>query len=213
MFRELRIKEWFHSLRGDCRFAFRQIRKSPTFAVVAVLTLALGIGSSTAIFSTIDGTLLHPYPYKYAERLATVRVFSADQFRAWRFPARAFVDFKEHNHTFEDMVGLVYREVHVTRASGTEEVSGASVSPGTFESLGIPALFGRALIASDFKPDATPVFVVSYAFGPNSSIATPRSLAIPTFSTTCPPRLSASCHHVSKSVSKTVEATSGFLST
>jgi len=163
MFGALRITEWFHSLLGDCRFVHRQIRKSPVFAAVAALTLALGIGSSTAIFSVIDGTLLHPYPYKNAGRLATIRCFSADQFRAWRFPARAFVDFKERNHTFEDMFGLVYREVHFTRASGTEEVSGASVSPGTFESLGIPARFGRALIASDFKPDATPVFVVSYS--------------------------------------------------
>src|SRR5215472_10609412 len=162
MFRELRIKDGFDSLLGDCRFALRQIRKSPVFTAVAVLTLALGIGSSTAIFSAIDGILLHPYPYKNADRLATIRCFSADQFRAWRFPARAFVDFKERNHTFEDMFGLVYREVHLTRASGTEEVSGASATPGTFESLGIPALFGRGLVASDFKPEAPPVFVVSY---------------------------------------------------
>src|SRR5215469_7180143 len=163
MLRKLRITDWFHSLLGDCRFALRQIRKSPVFTAVAVLTLALGIGSSTAIFSAIDGILLHPYPYKNADRLATIRCFSADQFRAWRFPARAFVDFKERNHTFEDMFGLVYREIHFTRASGTQEVFGASVSPGTFESLGIPALFGRALITSDFKADATPVFVVSYS--------------------------------------------------
>jgi len=163
MFHEVRIKAWFHSLLGDCRFALRRVLKSPVFTAVAVLTLALGIGSSTAIFSVIDGTLLHPYPYKNAGRLATIRCFSADQFRAWRFPARAFVDCKERNHTFEDIFGLVYREVHFTRASGTEEVSGASVSPGTFESLRIPALFGRALIATDFKPDATPVFVVSYS--------------------------------------------------
>ena len=163
MFRELRVNEWFHSLLGDCRFAGRQLRKSPAFTAVAVLTLALGIGSSTAIFSAIDGVLLHPYPYKNADRLATIRCFSADQFRAWRFPARAFVDFREHNHTFQDMFGLVYRDVHFTRAGGTEEVSGASVSPGTFESLGIPALLGRALIADDYKPRAAPVFVVSYS--------------------------------------------------
>jgi putative ABC transport system permease protein len=82
---------------------------------------------------------------------------------AWRFPARAFVDFKEHNHTFEDMFGLVYREMRFTTAGTTEELLGASVTPGTFESLGIPALFGRALTPTDFKPDAPPVFVVSYS--------------------------------------------------
>ncbi len=163
MFRELRVEEWFQSLVADCRFAGRQIRKSPVFTAVAVLTLALGIGSSTAIFSAIDGTLLHPFPYKNADRLATIRVFSADQFRAWRFPARAFVDFREHNHSFEDMFGWVYREVHFTRANTTEELSGGLVSSGTFESLGIPVLFGRGLVADDYKPGASPVFVVSYS--------------------------------------------------
>ncbi|HUN61473.1 MAG TPA: ABC transporter permease, partial [Candidatus Sulfotelmatobacter sp.] len=141
----------------------RQIRKSPAFTAVAVLTLALGIGSSTAIFSAIDGTLLHPYPYKNADSLATIRCFSADQFRAWRFPARAFVEFKEHNHTFEDMFGLVYRKMRFTTAGTTEELLGASVTPGTFESLGIPALLGRALIPTDFRPDAPPVFIVSHS--------------------------------------------------
>ena len=163
MFRELRVEEWFHSLVGDCRFAGRQMRRSPVFTAVAVLTLALGIGSSTAIFSAVDGILLHPYPYKNADRLATIRVYSADQFRAWRFPARAFVDFREHNHTFEDMFGLVYSEVRFTRANTTEKLSGGLVSSGTFESLGIPVLLGRTLTADDYEPGASPVFVVSYS--------------------------------------------------
>ena len=162
MLREMRIEDCFHSFFTDCRFARRQLQKSPIFTTVAVLTLALGIGSSTAIFSTIDGTLLHPYPYKNAERLATFTVFSAEQFRAWRFPARAFVDFKERNHTFDDMFGLVYREVRFTSANGSEEFSGGSVTPGTFEALGIAPLFGRGLSADDYRPGAPPVFVISY---------------------------------------------------
>ena len=132
MFSGPRAKEWFHSLLGDCRFALRQIRKSQLFTLVAAFTLALGIGSSTAILSAIEGTLLHPYPYKNADRLATTRVFSADQFRAWRFPARAFVDFKEHNHSFDDIFGLVYHEMHLGSSNGTEALNGGSVSSGTF---------------------------------------------------------------------------------
>src|SRR5206468_8016507 len=112
--------------------------------------------------SSIDGTLLHPYPYKNAERLATFSVFSAEQFRAWRFPARAFVDFKGRNHTFDDMFGLVYREVRFTSANGSEEFSGGSVTPGTFEALGIAPSFGRGLRADDYRPGAPPVFVISY---------------------------------------------------
>ena len=154
---------WIQDFVQDLHYGLRTLGKNPAFTCVAVLTLALGIGSATSIFSTIDGALLHPYPYKNAERLATVTVFSADQFRAWRFPARAFVDFKEHNHTFEDIFGLVYREVSFTRTNGTDEFSGGSVTPGTFESLGIPPLLGRTLTADDSKPGASPVFVVSYS--------------------------------------------------
>jgi len=155
------------SLLSDSRFALRQLRKSPAFALSAILTLALGIGSATAIFSVIHAVLLHPYPYKNADRLATFRVYAADQFRAWRFPARAFVDFKEHNHTFDDMFGIVWRGTHLTHDGAAEEVNGVSVTPGTFESLGVAPLLGRSLTPEDFTPGAPPVFVISYKLWTN----------------------------------------------
>jgi hypothetical protein len=83
------FENYFQSILSDWRSAFRQLRKSPGFAVAAILTLVLGIGSTTAIFSVINGVLLSAYPYKNAERLATFTVFWAEQFRAWRFPAAA----------------------------------------------------------------------------------------------------------------------------
>ncbi len=175
--REQFIGNWLHSVLSDCRYGIRQLRKNPGLTTVAVLTLALGIGSTTAIFSVIDGVLLKPYPYKNAERLATFAVFSAEQFRAWRFPAAAFVEFKQQNHTFDDIFGVVYRKVHLTRINGTEELTGASVTSGTFESLGIPPLFGRSLTDEDAKPGAPPVFVISYRLwksGP-SAISSPAS--------------------------------------
>jgi putative ABC transport system permease protein len=157
----------FRSFLSDCRFALRQLRKSPGFAFSAMLTLALGIGSATAMFSVINAVLLNPYPYKHAERLATFRVFAADQFRAWRFPARAFVDFKEHNHTFEDMFGVVWQPIHYTHAGITDQWSGGSTTPGTFESLAVPPLLGRWLSEEDSKPGAPPVFVISYRLWTN----------------------------------------------
>src|SRR5882724_10728567 len=162
MIRQERIENSLHSIFSDGRFALRQLRKSPGFAATAVLTLALGIGSTTAIFSVVNGVLLNPYPYKNAERLATFTVFSAEQFRAWRFPAAAFVDFRQQNHTFDDMFGVVWREVHLVRTVGTDELSGASVTPGTFESLGIAPLLGRSLSGEDARPGAPSVFVISY---------------------------------------------------
>ena len=167
MVRLERVENWLQSVLSDCRFALRQLRKSPGFTAAAVVTLAIGIGSTTTIFSIIDGVLLNPYPYKNAQRLATFIVFSGDQFRAWRFPAPAFVDFKRQNHTFEDMFGLVYREIRFSRSDGTDEFSGGSVTPGTFESLGIPSLLGRAFTDQDAKPGAPPVFVISYRLWTN----------------------------------------------
>jgi putative ABC transport system permease protein len=140
-----RFATWIDAMISDCRFAARQLRKSPSFTVAAVLTLALGIGATTAIFSVIDGALLRPYPYKNSDRLATFRVFAADQFRAWRFPASAYVDFKEQNHTFEDMFGFVYREIRFARPEGMEEFSGGSITPQALESLGIPPLLAARL--------------------------------------------------------------------
>ena len=160
--RERRGLPLLESIWQDLRFAVRMLRKNLGFTTVSVLTLALGIGSATAIFSVIDGALLNPYPYRDAERLATPTVFSADQFRAWRFPAAAFVDFKDNNHTFDDMFGLVYHQFHLTRSQGDEELPGGWVTPGTFESLGIAPFLGRSLSAEDAKPGAPPVFVISY---------------------------------------------------
>src|SRR5580692_9276014 len=159
---EPRIATALRSFLSDCRFALRQLRKSPGFAFSAILTLSLGIGSATAIFSVIHAVLLNPYPYKNADRLATFSVYSADQFRAWRFPARAFVDFKEHNHTFDDMFGVVWRPTHFTHNAAAEDLRAGSATPGTFESLGVPPLLGRWLTTEDAAPGAPPVFVISY---------------------------------------------------
>lgn len=160
--REERIGNGLHSVLADCRFALRQLHRSPGFTAVAILTLAVGIAGATSIFSIIDGALLNPYPYKHAERLVTFTVYADEQFRAWRFPAAAFADFKEQNRTFEDMFGLVYSGVLLSRKQGTESLEGGLVTPGTFESLGIPALLGRSLTAEDAKAGAPPVFVINY---------------------------------------------------
>jgi putative ABC transport system permease protein len=151
-----------NSFWQDVRYGLRTFAKSPRFTIIAIITLALGIGSTTAIFSVIDCVLLSPYPYKDADRLASFSVFSADQFRAWRIPVAAFFDFKEQNRTFEDMIGLIYREVRYTGNEGSDEFFGGWVTPDTFEFLGIKPLLGRPVTLEDAKPGSPPVFVMSY---------------------------------------------------
>jgi predicted permease len=160
--RDTRCETHLDNLYRDFRYALRALRKNRRFAAVAIFTLALGIGSTTAIFSVIDCVLLRPYPYKNADRLATFTDFSADQFRAWRYPVAAFFDFKEQNHTFEDMIGLVYRGVRYIGREGTDVFFGGWVTPDTFEVLGIKPLLGRPITREDAKPGAPPVFVMSY---------------------------------------------------
>src|SRR5260370_19346000 len=91
--RDTRWKTALDNLARDFRYAFRNLRNDRRFSFVSIFILALGIGSTTAIFSLIDCVLLSPYPYKNADRLATFTVFSADQFRAWLYPAAALFDF------------------------------------------------------------------------------------------------------------------------
>src|SRR5262249_42210819 len=153
---------WLDVLGQDLRIALRGFRKNEAFALTAMLTLALGIGASTLIFSIIDCVLLHPYPYKNADRLAIFMVYSGGQTRAWPYPVSGFLDFKEENHTFEDMVGLYYRDVRYSGPEGADEFFGGWVTPDAFDFLGVQPLLGRSITTEDAKPGAPPVFVMSY---------------------------------------------------
>jgi predicted permease len=158
----IRLRTHTENVLRDIRHAVRNLRKDLRFAFVAILTLALGIGSTTVIFSMIDCTLRNPYPYKNADRLASFTGFAGDQFREWRYPVAAFFDFQEQNHTFDDMIALAYREVRFMSAEGADQFFGGSVTPDTFDVLGIKPLLGRPITAEDAKPSAPPVFVISY---------------------------------------------------
>jgi putative ABC transport system permease protein len=150
------------SLWQDLRYGLRMLGKNPGFAVVAMLTLALGIGATTAIWSVVDSVLLEPFPYNAANRLATPSVSFPDESSITRFPVPIFLDFKEQNHTFEDVIGLAYTNVNYKSSAGTERFLGAWVTPNTVSFLGIKPLLGREITQEDGKPSSPPVFVMSY---------------------------------------------------
>jgi predicted permease len=161
--RDTRWETHIDNFVHDFRYAIRNLHKEPRLALTAMLTLALGIGSATMIFSVIDCVLLHPFPYENVDRMASISVLAEDQQqRAWRFPVAAFVDFKEQNHTFDDMFGLVFSQVLYEHAEGTDEFEGGWVTPDTFTLLGIEPLLGRAITPEDANPGSPPVFVMSY---------------------------------------------------
>jgi len=154
-----------NSIWQDLRYGVRWLRKQPGFAALAVLALALGIGSVTTMFSVIDNVLLDPFPYKGANRIVIFMIHDVERGeRGGRadFSIPEFLDFKEQNHVFEEVVGANNEDVLYTSGEGTERFQGTNVSANTFEFLGMPALVGRGITTADGKPGAPPVFVLSY---------------------------------------------------
>ncbi len=154
------------TLVQDVRYGWRGLRSKPGFSLLAVVTLALGIGAATTIFSVIQNVLLDPFPYANADRLAAVRILDANSSQpsgAAEFQTSEFLDYQEQNHVFDAVLGGAFDDVLLRTGEGTEQFNGAAVTPNTFEVLGVPALLGRVLTADDAKPDAPPVFVMAYA--------------------------------------------------
>ncbi|PYT29085.1 MAG: hypothetical protein DMG58_17060, partial [Acidobacteria bacterium] len=149
----------------DLRYGLRGLRKQPGFTILAVMALALGIGSVTTIFSVIDNVLLNPFPYADAKRVALVYIHDVkDSGRGGRsfFSTPEFLDYQEQNHVFDAVIGGTFQDVLYSSGEGTEQFDGGNVTPNLFRVLGVPALIGRGIVPEDGKPDAPPVFVMSY---------------------------------------------------
>jgi ABC-type antimicrobial peptide transport system permease subunit len=153
------------NLWQDLRYAVRQFRRNPGFAAVAIITLALGIGASTAIFSVVYNVLLEPFPYKDAGHIVFPRVHGSaqtpDEGRQG-FSSDELLEFARQNHSFESVIGTSDDPVLYKRGAGVEWLYGAGMTPGSFEFFGMPALYGRVLQPADYKPGAAPVFVMRY---------------------------------------------------
>ena len=152
---------------NDLRFAFRQLLKNPGFTAVAVLTLALGIGANTAMFSIVNGVMLRPLPFKDADRIVMIWESSPDAERKRVSPAN-FLDWQKQATRFASMGGSPAwagsREFNVVGPDGTERVTGAYVSSGFFPSLGMTPLLGRTFLPSEDQPDTSAVAVLSHRF-------------------------------------------------
>jgi putative ABC transport system permease protein len=149
----------------DLRYALRNLGKSRSFAVVAVLTLALGIGASTAIFSVLDNVLMEPFPYPDASRFMSLQIHDTEQSQPGGrggFNGPEYVEYAEQNHVFDGVIGSANTDVLYRSGEGSLRFHGSYVTPGTFEFLGMPALFGRVMQPADYEPGAPPVFVLRY---------------------------------------------------
>ena len=153
------------TLWRDIQFAFRNLGKAPGFAAVAVVTLALGIGASAAIFSVIENVLMEPFPYPGAGRYYSVLIHDTERNEPGGrggYSGPEFLDFVEQNHVFDRVIANDNTDVLYRSGEGTQRFSGNYVTPGTFEFLGMPALLGRVMVPADYEPGAPPVFVLRY---------------------------------------------------
>lgn len=151
------------ALIQDLRYAVRQLRRSPGFTVVAVLTLALGIGPNTAIFSVIDGVLLRPAPVDDPDRLALVWQTDRNS-GTTREPASYpdFVDFRERSTRFEDMAAFAATEVNLTPEAGDPaRLAALRVTQGFLPILGVDPIVGRTFTADEDRPGGPRVVLIS----------------------------------------------------
>ncbi|MGH9445216.1 MAG: ABC transporter permease, partial [Terriglobia bacterium] len=154
--------EFLETLWQDVRFALRQLRKSPGFTAVAVITLALGIGANTAIFSIVDAVLLRPLPYPDPNQLVLIFDVPLKQSDALSpISYRDFTECREHNRVFSGMAGNAFHDLTLTGAGEPSIVNAAAVTPAIFPLLGAKPLAGRTLLPEDGKRGAAPVAVVS----------------------------------------------------
>lgn len=148
------------ALWQDLRFGLRMMEKSPGFAAIAVLALALGIGASTSIFSVADAVLFRPLPYPNPQQI--VRVWEqAPNGRRMNLANSNFEDFRTQNSTFGSLADY---EVSLSSVAGGSEpvrVNIAVVSSGFFPTLGVETFRGRAFSADELRPHGTPAVIVS----------------------------------------------------
>lgn len=154
------------NLFRDVRFGLRSLLKSPGYTIVIVLSLALGIGATTAVFSVIYGVLLNPYPYPSASRMVHLLVQDADGNLVW--PLYSGSQFEEVKNTscVHSAVGYRNREWDITGNNLPEELISTDLTSNGFSYFGVHALIGRGLEPSDVSPEQVvqPVTVLGYKF-------------------------------------------------
>jgi putative ABC transport system permease protein len=165
--RPISFESALESVWRDVRYALRSLRRSPGFTSVAVLTLALGIGATTVMFSVVYNVLVDPLPYKDFSRSVVFSVRGVTDAGGWKgrgwFSIQEFLAFRDQNHVFEDLIASSQnRSVLYDDGRSTRLIRGAYVTANTFDYLGVQPLLGRSFTAADGRAGALPVFAMNY---------------------------------------------------
>jgi predicted permease len=160
--RAARTGAWLDTLIQDVRFGARMLRKNPGFTAVTILTLALGIGANTAMFSVVEGILLAPLPYRHPDRLVTIWE-SNSPFPIDSISYPNFRDWQRDATTIKQMAAIVFHSYDLSSPGTPEHLDGAEVTAGFFSTLGIKFQLGRDFEPAEDSRGGAPVAIISNA--------------------------------------------------
>jgi predicted permease len=147
------------------RDSLRAIARGPGFALTAVLSLALGIGSTTTIFSVVHAVVMDPFPYQDPDHLISISAVNPDGRANWStYTIDEYVELTERTTAFDGLIASTITDVEMIGTGAPERLRGNYVSMNTFDVMGVPALVGRTVGPDDAKPGAPPVAVLGYRF-------------------------------------------------
>jgi putative ABC transport system permease protein len=149
------------TLLKDLRYGVRMLTKNPGVSLIAVLTLALGIGANTAIFSVVSAVLLNPLPYQDPDRLVSIWE-NVPQHGRWRAAPANFLDWKKQNTVFEDVAAFGGATATLTGDGDPEQLSGTAVTPGYFEVVGVHPALGRTFQPEEYELGKDRVVILSH---------------------------------------------------
>jgi predicted permease len=169
--RDARGTRWFEDLAQDLRYALRMLRKNPGFTVVALMTIALGIGATTVMFTVVNGVLLRPLPYPQPDRLVEVHGYSRDwDEKIFGKQKLAYLDFRDcqRESRSAELAGVVFNGGTVSEPGEPEYVNDLDeITSNLFSVLHVPLAYGRAFLPEEDRAGAGPVMILGYSFWQN----------------------------------------------
>jgi len=167
---------------NDLRFAFRQLLKNPGFTAVAVLTLALGIGACTAMFSLVHAVLLRPLPFRDADRLVWIENVGSGGLSARTTRVDSFLEWRAQNASFEELAAYFaffdYSRYTLIGSGEPRRLRGVGISKNFLDVLGVRPLLGRGFTDAECVWNGRKAAILSHAFWRQNFASDPRSWAV-----------------------------------
>lgn len=163
--REVHVMEWLESIVADVRYAARTLRRAPGFTLVAALTLALGIGTTAAMFSLVDGILLRPLPYPHSDRLVRlIQAYPEKGLDTWALSQANIAQYRDRVHEFESLAGYWRGGATYGDDGHRERLSVLRATGDFFDVLGVKPVIGRPFGRAEDTPGTNDVVVLGYGF-------------------------------------------------